>query len=166
MSKVRPMSPEDREALVELIAQFRITMSRCQGRARASDPEAAEAELDGYVMPEYHVFVSEGEDSLLSGYLVCRIKEDKVWAESLYVCPENRRQGVGSALFAEAERLAEEFGDDTVHNRLRPNNDRMISFLRRQGYSVLTEIELRKARPGEENLPRIKLGLNTFEYCC
>jgi len=161
---IRKMKSDDHDKLVELIAQFQVTMSRFQGRARAPDLVAAENDLIGYNIPKIEVFVAEIDDSELVGYLVCRIGDDVLYAESLFVLAEHRRQGIGSALYSEAERLLEELQKASLHNWVHPNNDRMISFLRKRGYSVLNKIELRRVRQGESFLQRIKVGKNVFDY--
>jgi ribosomal protein S18 acetylase RimI-like enzyme len=75
-----------------------------------------------------------------------------------------RRQGVASELYDEAEKLVKQVGGDTVHNWVDPNNDRIISFLRNRNYTVLNLIELRRIRPGERPFRRIKVGQNSFDY--
>ncbi len=166
MVSIRPMEENDRDLLVPLVAHFRVTLSRFQGAAISTDFSAAAQELEGYQEPAYRIFIAENEDDLPVAYLVCRIERGEVWAESLFVLPDYRRQGVGSALYQEAETLAEELGADTVYNWVHPNNERMIAFLRKQGYQVLNMLEIRKNRHTETDLSRIKVGLNTFEYCC
>jgi len=64
-------------------------------------------------------------------------------------------QGIWSV---EAEQLAQEFDGDTVYNWIHPNNDRIISFLKKRGYNVLNLIEVRRARLGEETSEKIKVG--------
>jgi ribosomal protein S18 acetylase RimI-like enzyme len=163
---IRTIQPEDNEDLIQLIAQFRVTMSRFSGKAEPYDVEAAEAELAKYDDPSYKVFLAEKEDNMLVGYLVCRIFEEKVCAESLFVLPEHRRQGIGTALFQKAESLVQELNLETVYNQVHPNNDRMIGFLLKRGYDVLNMIEIRRRLSGEIHLQRIKVGKNSFEYCC
>lgn len=163
---IRTIQPEDYEDLIQLIAHFRVTMSRFSGRADPYDVEAAEAELAKYDDPCYKVFLAEKEEDTLVGYLVCRISEEKVCAESLFVLPEYRRQGIGTALFEKAESLVQEFDLETVYNQVHPNNDRMIGFLLKRGYNVLNMIEIRRRLNDEIHLQRIKVGKNSFEYCC
>ncbi len=55
---------------------------------------------------KYPIFVAEVEENIIAGYLVCKVCEDIVWAESLYVLPEYRRRGIASLLFNEAEKLS------------------------------------------------------------
>jgi ribosomal protein S18 acetylase RimI-like enzyme len=95
---------------------------------------------------------------------VCRIDDDVIWAESLYVKTEHRREGIASLLYREAEKIAEELGSDTVYNWVHPNNDRIINFLRKNGYDVLNLIEVRRPRKGEQTHKKIKVDKHEFNY--
>jgi len=162
--KIRPFHPDDEERLVKLIAEFRVALGRLRGRTRVADLDQAKGELAEYRSREYPIFDAESEDSQVVGYLVCRVDDDVVWAESLFVSPEHRRKGIGSALYAEAERLARELGGNTVYNWVHPNNDKIISFLKKRGYNVLNLIEIRRPRAGEGSRGRIKVGEREFDY--
>jgi ribosomal protein S18 acetylase RimI-like enzyme len=161
---VRPVRPDDKDALVPLIAQFRVTLAQFRGRNPAIDLDAAEAELTGYLRQDFLIFVAEDHNGKLVGYLVCRTAETVVWAESLFVSPDARRRGVGSALYQQAEMLAERIGGDTVYNWVHPNNDAIISFLRMRGYSVLNLIEVRRPWPGEQPSQEINVGRHVFDH--
>lgn len=166
MTIIRPWKPADSEALVPLITQYRVTESRFHGRAQSPDVGAAEVEVGSFADPIIRVFVAEDEEQGPVGYVVCSLKDGEVWVDSLFVLPIFRRQGIGSALFIQAEHLAEELGLGSVHNRVQPNNDRMIGLLRKRGYNMLSMIEIRKSRQDEEHLRKINVGMNIFEYCC
>ena len=166
MVHIRPMKDSDRDMLVPLLAHFRVTLSRFHGRPLPTNFVEADRELLGYEEPGYRIFIAENDEEFPVAFLVCRIVDDVVWADSLFVLPDYRRQGVGSALYQQAQALAEELGGETVYNRVHPNNERMIGFLRRKGYRVLNLIEIRKPTSDDENMSRIKVGLNSFDYCC
>lgn len=89
---------------------------------------------------------------------------DIVWAESLYVLPAYRRQGIASTLYAEAEKLALALGSDTSYNWVHPNNEPIIRFLQRRGYDTLNLVELRRPRPGEKPSRVISVGEHEFKY--
>jgi ribosomal protein S18 acetylase RimI-like enzyme len=161
---VRPVRPDDKDALVPLIAQFRVTLAQFRGKNPAIDLEAAGTELAEYLRKDFPVFVAEDDNGKLVGYLVCRVVEAVVWAESLFVLPNARRRGVGSALYQQAERLVQQLGGDTVYNWVHPNNDGIISFLRKRGCSVLNLIEIRRPRPGEQPSQQINVGRHIFDY--
>ena len=103
--------------------------------------------------------MSSGE---LLGYLVCRVDGEVVWAESLYVRETCRRLGVGSALYAQAEQLAQSLGGGTPYNWVDPDNEKIIRFLQR-GYNVLNLIELRRPDAGEELSKKVRVGNHEFE---
>jgi ribosomal protein S18 acetylase RimI-like enzyme len=161
---VRPHRPTDDKTLVHLIAAFRAELRHLRGEATQMNLRAAAAELGEYVALNCPIFVAESGQSNIMGYLVCRVEGDVVWAESLYVSPACRCRGIGSALYAEAERLAGQLGGDTVYNWVHPDNDGIIRFLRQRGYNVLNLIELRRARPGEAPGQKIGVGNHEFKY--
>ena len=166
MVNIRPMKGSDRDMMVPLLAHFRVTMSRFHGRALPTNFAEADREMQIYTSADYQIFVAENEEQFPVAFLICRIEDNVVWAEALFVLPDYRRQGIGSALYQEAQTLAEELGGETVHNWVHPNNERMIAFLARQGYRVLNMIDIRKATSNEENMTPIKVGQNRFDYCC
>ncbi|HPH94750.1 MAG TPA: GNAT family N-acetyltransferase [Anaerolineaceae bacterium] len=159
---IRPACAADQPALIRLVAGFRAALAELRGEVRPPDLTAAAGELAEYAAKDFPVFVAEDETPALTGYLVCRVDGDVVWAESLYVTPECRRQGVGERLYAEAERLALELGGDKPYNWVDPNNDKIIRFLQKRGYNVLNLIELRHAHPGEALNSTIRVG--KFEF--
>jgi len=166
MVHIRPMKESDRDMLVPLLAHFRVTLSRFHGRPLPTNFAEADRELLGYQEPGYKIFIAENDEEFPVAFLVCRIEDDVVWADSLFVLPDYRRQGVGSALYQQAQALAEEVGGETVYNWVHPNNERMIGFLRRHGYRVLNMIEIRKTTSNDEEMSQVKVGLNSFDYCC
>ncbi len=162
--RTRVATPTDREHVITLIACFRVELALFRNVIREPDPAAAEQELAEYDSAGYPVYIAEDPDCRIAGYLVCRVDGDVVWAESLFVLPAFRRKGVGAALYAEAERLAEERGGYTLYNWIHPNNDAIIMFLKKRGYSVLNLIELRRARPGETTTQQLSVGRHEFDY--
>jgi ribosomal protein S18 acetylase RimI-like enzyme len=161
--KIRLAQSEDEQNLIWLIAAFRVGLAELRGKARPMDLAAARDKLVEYTAKNLSIFVAEDDQSSLAGYLVCRVDGDVVWVEFLFTAPEYRRQGVGSALHAEAECLAQERGSSFPYNWVDPNNDPIIRFLQNRGYNVLNLIELRRPYPGEELTQQIKVGSHVFE---
>jgi len=126
--------------------------------------KAAEKELEFYLMKKFPIFIAEGRKGKLIGFHVCKIQDDIIWSEALYVTPEERRKGVGSALYEKAETIAENLGCETVYNWVHPNNFRSILFLQKRGYSVLNLIEVCKKRTDEKLTQNIKVGNFEFDY--
>ena len=77
--------------------------------------------------------------------------------------PVDRRQGVASALYAQAEQLAQSLGGGTPYNWVDPDNEKIIRFLQKRGYNVLNLIELRRCHPGEEPSKKVQVGDHEFE---
>lgn len=162
--KVRHYRDQDKQEILPFVAGFRIELAALKGVNKARDVQNAEEELNEYLNEKSPVFVAEAGDGHLAGYLVCRIVRDVVWAESLYVRPEDRRTGIGSRLYREVERIAKEHGCDTVYNWVHPNNERIIQFLRKLGYNVLNLVEIRKQHPGETLKQKITVDKFQFDY--
>jgi ribosomal protein S18 acetylase RimI-like enzyme len=161
--KIRRYTPEDTEQIVSLIADFRVFLASLKSLSKNPDIEAARVELKDYLSNRYRIYIAEHGVSIV-GYLVCKIDQDTVWAESLYVKPSMRRKGVGTALYSEAESIVEKLGGNTVYNWVHPNNKEIILFLKRRGIDVLNLIELRKQWPNEEISSNIDVGDNQFKY--
>jgi ribosomal protein S18 acetylase RimI-like enzyme len=161
---IRPYQPADHAALAALIAAFRVDLAILRGAQREPDPTAAAAELQEYLDKAMLMFVAERPSGEIIGYLVCRVDGETVWAESLFVTPAYRRQGVAGQLYAQAERLAAERGSDTVYNWVHPNNDPIIAFLRKRGYDVLNLLEIRKPLPDERLTTTLTVGKQRYRY--
>ncbi len=164
MVRVRGFEERDREAIFKLVANFRVDLAELKGIKEEPNIDKAKEEIEDYMDYKYPIFVAEVEENIIVGYLVCKVCEDIVWGESLYVLPEYRRRGIASLLFNEAEKLAKEFGEDTVYNWVHPNNHKIIKFLDKRGYNVLNLIEIRKSREGEVSDQKIRVDENEFNY--
>ena len=146
-----------------LTASFRRVLKSYKGIAATADTAAAVEELQEYRQARFPMFLAR-IDGQAAGYIVCRIEGTIVWVESIYVANAFRRQGVASALFKEAEKIAAGYGETTVFNYVHPNNDGMIAFLRKHGYTVLNLIEIRKPFPDEKLHRQIRIEDNQFDY--
>jgi ribosomal protein S18 acetylase RimI-like enzyme len=151
------------EALSPLIAAFRQELQAFKGKHGSPDLSSAKDEFMEYMDKGYPVYCYL-EDSLPLGYAVCRVADDVVWCESLYVLPQARRRGIATALFRQAEALASSLGEPFVYNNVHPNNHSMIAFLKKLGYDVLNLIEIRKACPSESLQNGFIVGEHIFRY--
>jgi ribosomal protein S18 acetylase RimI-like enzyme len=175
---IRRFRPHDRQAVTALVAQFRVALAAFRGITRQPNLDAADIELDEYIVNSFPIFVALGERARgaapepapadprkkLVGYLVCRVQEEVVWAESMYVDPTYRRRGIGSRLYREAEKIAVKFGSDTVYNWVHPNNGPIIAFLQGRGYTVLNLLEIRKPRHDEPLSNKIEIMGHHYDY--
>ena len=150
-------------ALAELAALFRVELRSYKGIASKPNLEAGREEMEEYLAAGFPVFAAivDGE---YAGYVVCRVDNEVVWVESIFVKEEYRRHGVATALHSKAEKIAASYGEETVYNYVHPNNHRMIAFLRKRGYTVLNLIEIRKPYAGEKTTQIIKVGEHEFDY--
>ena len=132
----------DIDRAAPLVADFRVELCSYKGIEAKPDIEAGREDLLYFLKVQYPVFVAE-ENGELVGYLVCRIEDEVLWVEHIFVSNHYRRKGVASMLFEKAEEIADSMGQETVFNYVHPNNDGMIQFLREKGYTVLNLIEIR-----------------------
>jgi GNAT superfamily N-acetyltransferase len=150
--------------LITLIAKNRITLAELKRKEKQLDLDAASEDLNYYRRKNFPIFIAVNENKELIGFTVCRVDEEIVWNELLFVLPEERRKGIGSALFKRAEEFAIELGGYTMYNWVHPNNYRSIPFLKKHGYNVLNLIEVRKRLPKEKLTQKIKIGKFEYDY--
>ena len=162
--KIRLYDPRDKTEIIKLIGKFRVRLAQLKGIRKETDLKSAEEELEYYIKKRYPIFTAEDDKKTIVGYHVCRVEDEIVWSESLYVIPEKRRQGIGSGLYEQAEKLVKKLGGDTVYNWVHPNNEMSIPFLKKRGYDVLNLIEIRKKRPNEKITQEINVGNHEFKY--
>ena len=103
--KIRSYENGDEKELINLIGNFRVRLSHLKGIEKKIDLKSAKTELEYYIKKEYPIFIAEDDKNTIVGYHVCRVEDEIVWSESLYVIPENRRKGIGSGLYEEAEKF-------------------------------------------------------------
>ena len=149
--------------LAQMVALFRVELRSYKGIASTPDVEAGREEMEEYLAAGFPVFVAM-VDGKYAGYVVCRVDNEVVWVESIFVKEEYRRHGVATALHGKAEEIAASYGEDTVYNYVHPNNHRMIEFLRKRGFTVLNLIEIRKPYKGEKLTQTITVGEHEFDY--
>jgi GNAT superfamily N-acetyltransferase len=162
--RIRIQTENDEEELIGLVGRFRIQLAQLKGIDKELDLKAAQEELDYYQQKKFPIFVAENKEHNLIGYHVCRVEDEVIWSESLYVVPEERRKGIGSALYEKGEILVKEIGGYTLYNWVHPNNDLSIHFLKKKGYDVLNLIEIRKKRLNEKFTQEISVGKHRFNY--
>lgn len=161
--KVIPVDETMVDRLAPLVADFRETLNSYRGIPSEPDAGAGKEELAEYLKKGFPVYAAE-DGNAVTGYVVCRVEENCLWVEQLFVRSDCRRKGIASVLFDKAEELAREMGEETVFNYVHPNNDAVIGFLRSKGYTVLNLIEIRKAYTGEQPNMTIQVNGHTFDY--
>lgn len=157
------LNRENADQAAPLAAAFRVALRSYKGISSEPDCGAGLTELLQYLDAGFPSYIAV-ENGVFAGYVVCRVDGGTVWVESLYVRDEYRRRGIASALFQKAEKIAASYGGDTLFNYVHPNNQGVILFLRRHGYTVLNLIELRKPWKEEQLTAKIRVGDNEFDY--
>lgn len=161
--KIYRIDEKDIDRIAPLVADFRVELCSYKGIEAVPDIEEGKEDLLYFLKEQYPVFAAE-ENGEMAGYLVCRIEDEVLWVEHIFVCEHYRRKGIASLLFEKAEEIAGSMGQETVFNYVHPNNDGMIQLLRTKGYTVLNLIEIRKPYKGEKIKTTIKVDNNIFDY--
>jgi GNAT superfamily N-acetyltransferase len=167
MVLIRTYESGDFTAVVDLVARFRVELARFKGREKEPNLDAARDELGCYISSKnvlYPTWVAISDDGKLIGYFVCKVSEDVVWAESMYVLPDHRREGIATALFEKGEKLAKQHGNETLYNWIHPNNDGIIRFLQQKGYTVLNLLEVRKQFKDEPIRTKVEINGQNYDY--
>ena len=149
--------------LAQMVALFRVELRSYKGIASKPDVEAGREEMEEYLAAGFPAFAAM-VDGKYAGYVVCRVDNEVVWVESIFVKEKYRRHGIATALHSKAEEIAASYGEETVYNYVHPNNHRMIEFLRNRGYTVLNLIEIRKPYEGEKLTQKVCVGEHKFDY--
>ncbi|MHB1492412.1 MAG: GNAT family N-acetyltransferase [Thermoplasmataceae archaeon] len=161
---VRNATPEDERDITTLILQFRVELKKLKDVRTEPDIKKAREEFRGYIAAKYPIFVAEDENGSLDAYLVCKIVDNVVWVESIFVSEKERRKGIAAQLFHQAEKLALDLGNETLYLWIHPNNDKMVAFLSKLDYDVLNLIEIRKKLTNEKISSKIKVGSHDYYY--
>jgi GNAT superfamily N-acetyltransferase len=112
--KVREYDFKDELQVIQLIAEFRVEMAQLKAHDVKLDLVSAKEELHEYLRKRFPIFVA-ADAGTIAGHLICRVDEDVVWTESLYVSPTFRHKGIASELHTKAESLSKSLGGDTVY---------------------------------------------------
>jgi GNAT superfamily N-acetyltransferase len=163
--KIRKIKETEQEKvkIAQMLIDFRRYLAELKNKKDEMEITEAVEEIDYYLDKEYPIYTAVQENKYL-GYFILKFDDDAVWLEHFFVKKQYRGQGIGSRLFKKAEEVLDELGYVNLYNWVHPNNDRMISFLKSQGYDVLNMIEIRKSFENEELNSVFKVGDNKFRY--
>lgn len=161
--EIQKITKENVAHIALLIGKFRVALKSYKGITTHPNVEAGLEEAQEYLEAGFPIYAAVANENYI-GYMVCRIEEPCVWVESIFVEESYRRCDVASLLLECAEKIAHSYGENTVYFNVHPNNHRMISFLRKHGYTVLNLIEIRKPYPKENLRQEISVGEHTFDY--
>ncbi len=161
---VKVAKKNDIDNVARLIAQFRLEHKLIKGIRSSLDIESAKKEFREFIDANFPIYMVINESEEVLGYIVCRIQDNVVWVEQIYVVKHARRKGIATLLFKKAEEVAHSFGCETLYNWVLPNNDKIIKFLSKNGYGVLNMIEIRKAYKNEQFEQEIQVGRFHYKY--
>jgi ribosomal protein S18 acetylase RimI-like enzyme len=123
--RIRPFSRGDEQAVVEL-------WRRCDLVRPQNDPHK-DIQRKLCVQPELFLVAEAG--SSIIGTVMAGYEGHRGWINYLGVAPEHRRNGVGRALMAEAERRLRAAGCPKINLQVRSGNTAVIAFYESLGFS-------------------------------
>lgn len=150
-------------SLVYLYIDFRKTLSSFKNINNDIDEDEALLQLKHHLSKNDLIYAI-ADNGRYIGFVICRKDDDVIYLEAIYVRKQDRLKGVGRLLLQKAEAIAKEYGNTTLYMSVHPNNDEMLSFLKKNGYDVLNLIELRKSYPDEQNNSTYSIGEHEYRY--
>ena len=143
-NRIRAMTEADREAVLEMMRVFYASpavLSNGSEEIFRSDVDACVGDspyLEGYVM--------ESDAGILGYAMVAKSFSTEfgkpcIWIEDLYMQPQARGQGIGSAFFAY---LSSKYPDCVFRLEAEAENEGAVRLYERCGFSVLPYLELKK----------------------
>ncbi|MBE6126181.1 MAG: GNAT family N-acetyltransferase [Erysipelotrichaceae bacterium] len=164
-TRVRVVNIDEKNAygIYYMNIEFRKELAALRNYQCDADLESAQSEIGFYLSRRYPVFAASVNGAFV-GYAVCRIDDDVVWLESVYVKKEYRNKGIATMLLKKCEEVAEEYGNETLYIYINPDNEQVIGLLNKNGYDVLNLIEVRKKYRDEKTNREYKIGDHTYKY--
>ncbi len=164
-TRVRVVNIDEKNAygIYYMNIEFRKELAALRNYRCDADLESAQSEIGFYLSRRYPIYAASVNGAFV-GYAVCRIDDDVVWLESVYVKKEYRNKGIATMLLKKCEEVAEEYGNETLYIYINPDNEQVIGLLNKNGYDVLNLIEVRKKYRDEKTDREYKIGDHTYKY--
>ncbi len=124
--KIRPYQAADEAAVIELWGAG--DLLRPQNDPRKDITRKLKVNPEWFLVAEL--------DGKRVGVLMAGYEGRRGWINSFAVDPAHRKQGIGRALMAEAERLLRAAGCPKINLQVRHDNEDVVEFYRRLGYAV------------------------------
>ena len=149
--------------ITPLLVAFRKELALLKKRKINYDLADAKTELADYFTSDYEFYIALKEKSVI-GYAILKVFDETIWLDQLFVQESERRKSVATKLLNIANKKAYKYGKETAFINVHPDNDKMISFLNKNGYNVLNLIEVRKLYNNEAIKTKIHVGDKSFLY--
>ncbi|MBN1647029.1 MAG: GNAT family N-acetyltransferase [Spirochaetales bacterium] len=120
---------------IQLFYDFRLVMSFQDRQEPDFSIDNAAAEALKMIESGSEVFGLYQADALAGFASVSQKADKKCWLDCLYVQSDFRRRGFGTLLFDRASRFARKTGAAGLHVPVQENNEAMIAFLQKMGYT-------------------------------
>jgi len=142
--KTRPYQPADEEQVVAL-------WRRCGLVVKANDPYA---DIERKTAVGAELFLVAEADGRVVGTVMAGYEGHRGWLNYVGVDPSRRREGIGRALVAAAERRLRELGCPKVNLQVRALNAEVVAFYEALGYAVEPRVSMGKRLAGPTDSPQ------------
>ena len=149
MFHIRPYKDGDMPGLSDLYRRFYALHHRDFLGGQAMSAEDAQTSVKEHLAKEDSwILVAEADthhpndSGQIVGFVRFERREDCFFGGELFVHPDWRRRGIGSALLDAQEKAVREHGGNAVYLSVVPANRRMFEFIFKRGYDTLNTVEL------------------------
>jgi ribosomal protein S18 acetylase RimI-like enzyme len=132
--EIRPFQPSETDAVVAL-------WDACDLIRPWNDPRR---DIERKLRVDPELFLVAVEEELVLGSVMAGYEGHRGWINYLAVDPSRRRQGLGTRLMDEAERLLAERGCPKINLQIRSENADVIAFYGALGYRTDDVVSLGK----------------------
>jgi predicted N-acetyltransferase YhbS len=145
MFHIRPYRDGDLPGLSDLYRGFYTLHHRDFSGGRAMSENGAEASVKKFrAKADSWILVAERDSGEIVGFVRFEQRDGCFFGGELFVHPDWRRRGIGSALLDAQEKWIREHGGNAVYLSLVPANRGMFGFMFNRGYDTLNTVELCK----------------------
>ncbi|WP_159784828.1 GNAT family N-acetyltransferase [Sodalinema gerasimenkoae] len=154
---IRPATPEDTEAIFSLIQEL-AAFEKLEQQVTGT-PDQLREHLFGDNPPYAEVFLAQQQERIVGYALFFTTyssfrSQPGLYLEDLFVQPDSRRQGIGTALMARVAQEVEKRGYGRLEWSVLDWNHRAIAFYEKLGATVLPDWRICRVSDG----PMVKLA--------
>ena len=141
---IRPMAVEDAQTVIDMMRTFYVSPAvHTNGSEEIFAADVAECVGDS---PFAEGFVFERDGQLLGYGMLAKSYSTEfgkrcIWIEDLYLLPDYRGLGIGSAFFSFIEKT---YPDHLLRLEVEEENEGAVRLYRKNGFTVLPYMEMKK----------------------
>lgn len=159
--RVIPVNDSNYMNVVFMAADFHKLLMKSRGLKDKQNEQDAQYNLEDRL--DYgDTIIAAGDHGRFVGYAVIQNGDNCLSLTELFVKPDQRRRGIASLLFAEAQKKAQEENSE-LHVRVPFGNKPMLTLLKKYGYTTLEPLEIRKTVKEDTGASEVTVGDSTLK---